>query len=56
MKLSKNGTFNDKEHEEMNPGPKQKKMALGHLPGLDNKYISKYLFHLFLPTILNLHQ
>ena len=37
-------------------GPRQKKKVLGHLPQLDDKYISKYLFHFFLSIILNLHQ
>ena len=37
-------------------GPRQKKKVLGHLPQLDDKYISKYLFQLFLSIILNLHQ
>ena len=56
MKLSKNSTVDDKVHEEKISGPRQKKKVLGQLPQLDDKHISKYLFHLFLSIVLNLHQ
>lgn len=56
MKLSKSSTVDDKDHEEKISGPRQKKKVLGGLLQLDDKYISKYLFHLFQPIILNLHQ